>query len=742
MGALASNQTIELALRNLPSAVVILDVDGNVTWANPMACSMLGIELASMISISWASLFRVEEPRTDPMHPNESRRGVFREWGRIVRSDGSRLHIQKNEQALLGDDGLAIGTLISFNDNSEEQHYISRLERSRERAEEAAKTKTTFLANMSHELRTPLNSILGMSDLAQDLSTSREQQEYLSILRASAESLFQLISSLLDYIKLENGSTGLHQKSFKLFDFLDDTIAPLAVQCHAKGLGLHVVSDPDMENSLLGDDTRLRQILLNVLSNAYKFTDSGEIVLHVRQLTESHGPDSVMLEWTIKDTGIGISPENLFKIFDPFVQVDGSATRNAGGTGIGLSITKYLVELMQGNIVVKSTPKVGTSFVFTTQLSKGPRLSSHHGENILNRGSTVVLVSHSKAWIDSLLPWLNKAGIVVRTAASKSEMKAIIHASVDVPLFIFHGMYPLAQEIVAPGADADLQRLKERRHVVTVRLQRLEERLWHTAGFAYETLVEPVRSSRILSLLQILQAESLRDLEQKAHGDYRSPRPLHILYVEDDYLTASVHTDLMKSAGHQVTLSENGKEALLKLKDADFDLVIMDIEMPEMNGYELASVIRGGELGKQTSDIPLIALTAHSSPSDIKHAQVLGINAFLAKPFFPQSLLYTIDRILGENNVIIKPQNVSPDLHDSLQNAGLMVEHLDEVIRLLSENKKSDAEHILIEVRNWAVEKGRTDIAPDLLKALFKLRRNDVPGACGIFDALKILVEK
>jgi CheY-like chemotaxis protein len=536
----------------------------------------------------------------------------------------------------------------------------------------------------------------------------------------------------LDYIKLENGKTVLQASNFKLDEFLESTIQPLALMCHEKGLGLYIIPDNNVENSLIGDSTKLRQILVNLLNNAIKFTDLGEISIRVRNQNSNNQDDrTIVLEWEISDTGVGIPQDQLGKIFDPFVQADGSATRNAGGTGIGLSITKHLVELMHGNIIVKSTPNKGSVFTFSTQLHRGPRPSVINLPSFTSR--SIILASSSQAWIESLDSRLRILGASILIVETADQLRNCLKQSTTVPLVIFHGTSPHAAEFVNPGSDPLLQKLRERKHIVSTRISKLEEQLWQTAGFTYDVLMEPIQLPLLYSLIQVLNEEYHHNQKDSAHANYRSSRPLKILYVEDDYLSSAVHAKLLESAGHQVNLANNGIEAVEELKKQPADLLILDIEMPQMNGFELASAIRSGELGPALQNLTMLALTAHSSNSDVKHAQLLGINAFLAKPFFPQSLLFTIDRIMSiqavQSNVV-----APPDFHETIKSKGLEPEHLIEIAGLIKDDKVNSAELILIDSRTWALSHEYHDLAGYLLKALFKLRRGDRQGAITILE--------
>jgi len=719
------------SFKTLPFGLILLDDNHIIKEYNIAAGTMLSLPNAQLAGHEWSVVFQAEDVRVDPAHAILEKRSFFREWCKLVRSDGSFLHVLKIEQAIKNAEGHNIATLITLSDNTEEQHYISRLERARERAEEAAKSKSTFLANMSHELRTPLNSILGMTDLALDLSSSQEQTEYLSILRASAESLLQLISSLLDYIKLENDKMGIQVKSFQLNDFLEEVMPPIAIQCQAKGIAFHLIIDPAMETSLIGDSVRLSQILANFLSNALKFTDQGQISLLIKQKSNEHEPDQdIVIEWILQDTGCGIPEAQLFRIFEPFVQLDGSATRNAGGTGIGLSITKGLVELMNGSIVVHSKIGEGSTFSFTTKLKIGPRVSSVNVQKINLESEKVLIIGDNDAWAAGITCWLEHFDIDYKRCVSYEDVEHEFKYATNTPLCIFSGMFKGRQQLLLKQSNSIFERLHQRRHIISVRFQHYEEKDWQTAGFRYETLPEPIRPQKMIATVQMLHFEYMKEMEVRLDKLYLSPVPRSILYVEDDVLSSVIQIQLMQSAGHRISHVLDAQSAIEILGKNRFDLIILDIELPGMNGYELAGLLRGGDLGQEFQNIPIIALTAHSSDSDLRHSKVLGMNAFLTKPFFPKSLLYAIDRV-SSLTYAAQEDSRAEGRGDSKE---------DLLLRMLQTNQFKEAERILLEIKE-----NMYDTADELkkgvfLKALFKIRSNDSAGSIEILRHSGIIV--
>ncbi|MBF0177184.1 MAG: response regulator [Magnetococcales bacterium] len=670
---------LKSVLESALDAIVTIDKDGRMVDFNPAAEKLFGFNRDEMLG----------KPIVDTLMPPHARAGHQASFAqRLSQGEGAinlkrRIEVQGlRHDGLLIDLEMALTSLVNdgrlfftgfMHDITERKQLVKSLEETLTVAESANRAKSEFLANMSHEIRTPMNAVIGMTDLLMEGNPTAEQREYLEIVQNSSRSLLELINGILDLSKIEAGHLKLEQISFDLLGRIETACEGLAVKAHQKDLDLLCHVATDLPETLVGDPLRLNQILINLLGNAIKFTDAGEVVLRVRLARPGEVPGArlrppgvgnrVTVHFSVSDTGIGIPRDRQDRVFERFTQADGSTTRQFGGSGLGLTISRSLVTMMNGEMWLESEEGFGSTFHFTAEFSLGKRSSEQPGRVMEERvgqapaeplaGLSVLTVWKSAIGREILRETLTSAGLLVQDSVDVTDMLANLDRAKKLArpfdlLILDHGIIDQENQ----PSSAWREHAGWHGHVVLLlpthlRLEDVESVCRLDGQVCCR---KPVK--RFALLRSIKQAMGVPTSPQSSQPAAKTepqplPKPLEnssrILLVEDLINNQKLALAILERGGHRVTVANNGMEALEAMARADFDLILMDLQMPEMDGHETTRIIRAGD-GHLSSkkETPIIAVTAHALEEVKQRCLEEGMNGFLRKPYRPQELTEAI----------------------------------------------------------------------------------------------------
>jgi len=656
-------------MNNIPAVATIKDREGRVLYINEPMARTFKIKLEDVRGKKLADWIP-EAAEVIQAHDQEVlfEKRVLQFEEVVKTPDGVRRHWLSLRFPIEEPDGQILIGVVGVDITDRKQAEVA-LQQAKDMAEAANRAKSEFLANMSHEIRTPLNGVVGMTELALGTDLTSEQQEYLETVKLSADSLLTVINDILDFSKIEAGKIDLEMIDFDVREALEMTMKTLAFRAHEKGIELLCDFAPEIPIAIRGDSTRLRQVVINLVGNAIKFTEKGEVVLKLCLVPGEAGGRA--LQFTVSDTGVGIPPGKQKSIFDPFTQADSSTTRKYGGTGLGLSISIRLVQMMGGKMWVESEPGVGTNFHFTLPLipavhtvgtTPEPHSDLFSGVRVLvvddNRTNRKILEVMLKRW--EMIPTSVEGG-----AEAIVELLAASAQGAQYELIIC--------DLLMPEMDgfSFVERVREKPEPSTAKIMLLTSAGRRGDAARCEELgiaayvMKPVRQSELHEVIsRILGApQGVQPLitRYSLAGARVAKGSLRVLVAEDNLVNQQLAARLLEKRGHDVKVVANGRAALDALDQRTYDLVLMDVQMPEMDGFEATTKIRAAE--KQTGlHVPIIALTAHAMKGDRERCLQTGMDSYLAKPIRAQELDEILERYL--------PPQTSPD--PTPENAGRM----------------------------------------------------------------------
>jgi two-component system sensor histidine kinase/response regulator len=649
-----SEERFRGTFENAAVGIIHNDRDGRFLRVNETYCDIVGYPREELLQKSFQNITHPDDLAANIERYAALMRGESPAFGlekRYLRQDGSCVWVELFASLQRDAAGQPAYAIAVIQDISERKRLDVELRRAKEAAEAANRAKDEFLANVSHEIRTPMNAILGMTELVLDTPLAEDQWQSLTTVKSAADNLLGLINDLLDFSKIEAGKMELAPADFSLRAVVGDTLRALALRAHKNGLELIYLVQSDVPDALIGDAGRLRQILLNLVGNAIKFTNVGEVDVRV-EVAGDLVSGEVGLRFTVRDTGIGIPIEKQDSIFRAFEQEDTSTTRRYGGTGLGLTIASRLVTLMGGAITVESETGRGSTFAFRARfgLQQNPQVADNSGSPILLRGLRVLVVDNNATnrhiLEERLRDWEMEPVAVGDGVAALDSLADAVSTGRSFALMLLDARMPDTD-----GLTLAAQIRKRAEFAATCIILLTSGDRPADSARSHESrvdahLLKPVQPEDLLRAIHRVVSRSSGEPSPMEPRVSATPvvAPLNILVAEDNDFNAKLLEQLLARRGHRVRLAGDGRQALALANEGDFDILLLDVHMPELDGFQVIRAIRDRE--RSTDDhLPVIALTARSRPEDRDRCLAAGMDDFLPKPVHAPDLLAAMDRL-------------------------------------------------------------------------------------------------
>jgi PAS domain S-box-containing protein len=636
-----------------PDGYYEVDVNGNYTFFNDAMCDLLGYSKIEMSGVNHRAYLddadsqKLQNAINQVYRTGESVKAL--DWT-YTRRDGAERHAESSITLITDSKGQPTG-FGGFMRDTTERRQAEVLRQAKMAAETANREKSRFLANMSHEIRTPLNSIIGLIELMLETDLRPDQREDLDVVISSAYALLALINNLLDFSKIEAGKFELENAPFDLRDFMKDTVRMMAMRTQTKGLELSYRVAPEAPHRLVGDPDRLRQILLNLIENAVKFTDEGEVVVYVApdKLTDSEAN----LRFSVEDTGIGIPGDKQQSIFNAFKQVDAKIASRYGGTGLGLAVSSQLVKLMGGEFTVSSKTGRGSRFEFTVDFKrvlKGRRVGEPADADF--REMKILVVDDNATSRRIIKEMLEEWQMEVKFASNSEEARQVLTgvgaSDKPVDLVLIDSDMPGSDGFTLARWIKD-QKLKDLRMIMMLTFPHLKRKTEFQPLGVKASVIKPLNPSEVLHALQVALDKKAPGAEQPRKVAKAKPkaltRALKILVAEDTPFNQTFILRLLEKNGFHTILVENGQQAVARFNTDPVDVVLMDVQMPEMDGFEATREIRKIETQKG-GHIPIIAMTAYATGGDRERCLAAGMDDYVSKPISAGKLFKAIEALM------------------------------------------------------------------------------------------------